>query len=107
MEVGVESVYGAVEQRRYQISCPGLPLAVYREVAAHLRQVQGVEAGLMPQTSQQFDYNQSQAGGLWIQYTNASNAAGRERVNQILAYYQNRYGAWEEENSQVVPGNID
>jgi hypothetical protein len=92
-----------VEQLRYQIRCPGLPLAVYREIAAHLRQVQGVEAGLCPQTSQQFDYNQSQVGGLWIQYADASDAVDRERVNQILAYYQNRYGAWEEETSQAMP----
>lgn len=86
-------------EQQYQICCPGLPLAVYREIAAHLRQVQGVEAGLIPQTSQQFDYNQSQVSGLWIQYTNASDAVGREQVNQILAHYQNRYGIWEEASS--------
>ncbi len=91
-----------IKQLRYQIRCTGLPLAVYREVAAHLRQVKGVEAGLIPQTSQQFDYNESQVGGLWIQYADASDLQGRERVNQILAYYQNRYGDWEEETSQVV-----
>lgn len=79
--------------------CRGLPLAVYREVAAHLRQVQGVEVNIIPQTSQQFDYNQSQVGGLSIRYTDASDVVSRERVNQILAYYQNRYGAWEEEPS--------
>jgi len=38
---------------------PGLPLAVYREVAAHLQQVEGVETGLLPQTAQRFDYTQS------------------------------------------------
>ncbi len=92
-----------LEPLRYQICCPHLPLAVYREVAAHLRQVQGVEAGLIPQTSQQFDYNQSQVAGLWIQYTDASDSVSRERVSQILAYYQNRYGAWEEETSQEMP----
>ncbi|MBD0362393.1 MAG: hypothetical protein ICV55_06395 [Coleofasciculus sp. C3-bin4] len=92
-----------IKQLRYQIRCTGLPLAVYREVAAHLRQVKGVEAGLIPQTSLQFDYNESQVGGLWIQYADASDLQGRERVNQILAYYQNRYGDWEEETSQVLP----
>lgn len=92
-----------IKQLLYQIRCTRLPLAVYREVAAHLRQVKGVEAGLIPQTSQQFDYNESQVGGLWIQYADASDLQGRERVNQILAYYQNRYGDWEEETSQVVP----
>lgn len=89
--------------KRSQLRCPGLPLAVYREVAAHLRQVTGVETGLMPQTSQQFDYSQSQIGSLWIQYTDAVDAEGRERVSQILAYYQNRHGAWEDVTVEVVP----
>ncbi|HBB33145.1 MAG TPA: hypothetical protein DDZ80_04990 [Cyanobacteria bacterium UBA8803] len=76
------------QQLQYQISRPGLPLAVYREVAAHLRQVEGVEVNLIPQTSQEFDYNQSQVAGLCIQHTDASDRISRERVNQILAYYQ-------------------
>jgi len=63
---------------------------VYREIAAHLRQVEGVETGLYPQ-AEQFDYNQSQ--GLWIQYSQAAGAESREQVDQILAYYQDRYGA--------------
>lgn len=90
------------EPLRYQIRCPGLPLAVYREVAAHLRQVRGVEVGLMPQTSRQFDYQESQIGGLWIEYTIACSSVSRERVKQILAYYQSRYGVWEEDTAQVV-----
>ena len=49
-----------------KIEFPGLPLAVYREIAAHIRQVLGVEVGLIPQTSSEFDYNQSQISGLWI-----------------------------------------
>jgi hypothetical protein len=40
---------------------------------------------------------------LWIQYADPSDAVSRERVNQILAYYQNRYGAWEAETSQEMP----
>lgn len=91
------------EQLRYQIRCPGLPLTVYREIAAHLRCVKGVETGLIPQTSQQFDYNQSQVEGLWLQYGNTTDSAQQERVNQILAYYQNRYGTWEKANFPVVP----
>lgn len=90
-------------QRRSQIRCPGLPLAIYREVAAHLRQVTGVEAELIPQRSQQFDYRDSQIGGLLIQYTEAVDSENQERVNQILAYYQNRYGAWEDVTTEVVP----
>ncbi|HIK54399.1 MAG TPA: hypothetical protein IGS37_04455 [Synechococcales cyanobacterium M55_K2018_004] len=74
---------------------PRLPLAVYREVEAHLRQVSGVNAGLLPQTSQTFDYSLSQVGGLWIEYTEAANDHARRRVEQILLYYGDRYGAWE------------
>ena len=94
------------KQLRYQICFPSMSLAVYREVVAHLRQVQGVEAGLIPQSSQQFDYNQSQISCLWIQYADAITSAEQERVKQILAYYQNRYGTWEEETSPVVPSEM-
>lgn len=82
-------------EQRYQIRCEKLPLAVYREVAAHLRQVAGVETGLLPQMSQKFEYLQSQVGGLWIQYTVAADQASHLRVEQILAYYGGRYGNWE------------
>ena len=80
-------------QLKYEIQFPGLPLAVYREIAAHLRQVEGVETGLYPTQSEQFDYNQSQVGGLWIQYSQTAGEESREQVDQILAYYQDRYGA--------------
>ena len=78
-------------QLKYEIQFPGLPLAVYREISAHLCQVEGVETGLYPTQSKQFDYNQSQVGSLWIQYAQTSGLESRERVDQILAYYQNRY----------------
>ncbi|MBE9183592.1 hypothetical protein IQ270_02335 [Microcoleus sp. LEGE 07076] len=83
------------KQLRYQIKCSGLPLAVYREVAAHLRQVKGVEIGLIPQQLQRFDYCDSQVGGLWIHYPEGFDLVDRQRVDRILAYYGDRYGAWE------------
>ena len=73
------------------IRCPMLPLAVYREVAAHLRQVDGVDAGLIPQQSTNFDYSNSQVGGLWMRY---ARPADRRQVEKILTYYGDRYGAW-------------
>ncbi len=76
----------------YQISCPTLPLAIYREIAAHLRQVERVEVDLEPQNSQKFDYNQSQVGSLQIYCAETTTLQERKRVNQILAFYQNRYG---------------
>jgi hypothetical protein len=82
---------GQDSKLKYEIRFPNLPLAVYKEIAAHLRQVDGVETGLSAQTSQQFDYNQSQVGGLWIEYAPTVGSESRELVDQILAYYQNLY----------------
>ncbi|HEY9806635.1 MAG TPA: hypothetical protein V6D04_08705 [Candidatus Obscuribacterales bacterium] len=85
-------------QLRYEFHNPTLPLAVYRELVAHLHQVHGVEAGLLPQSSQQFDYTYSQVGGLWLEYSSTMTASERDqarrRIDQILAYYSDRYGAW-------------
>jgi hypothetical protein len=79
------------------VSHPSLPLAVYREVAAHLRQVEGLEVELLPQTSQMFDYGQSQIGGLLLHYHPEATAASRQRVEQVLAYYGERFGPWQTE----------
>ena len=83
-------------QGRSQIYSPGLPLAVYREVAAHLRQVDGVNTGLLPQQSQKFDYNDSQIGALWIEFSAEAKEASRKQVEQILAYYGDRYSPWQQ-----------
>ncbi|MBW4571662.1 MAG: hypothetical protein KME31_27685 [Tolypothrix carrinoi HA7290-LM1] len=79
-------------ETKEKIEFPGLALAVYQEIAAHLRQVEGVEVDLIPQSSPQFDYNQSQIADLEISWMPNSNAESRQRVKEILAYYQNRYG---------------
>ncbi|MBW4612766.1 MAG: hypothetical protein KME21_05700 [Desmonostoc vinosum HA7617-LM4] len=79
-------------ETKEKIEFAGLPLAVYREIAAHLRQVTGIEVDLIPQSDQHFDYSQSQISGLCISWTANSNSESRQRVKEILAYYQNRYG---------------
>ncbi len=79
-------------ETREKIVFAGLSLAVYREIAAHLRSVEEIKVGLIPQDGQEFDYNQSQVGGLWIDYAPNSNSQTKEWVRQILAYYQHRYG---------------
>ncbi|WP_413175417.1 hypothetical protein [Anabaena azotica] len=81
-----------MEQIHKEIEFPNLPLSVYQEIAAHLCQVEGVEVDLMPQTSCEFDYNQSQVGGLSISWTANTN---EERLKQILAYYQKRYSSFD------------
>jgi hypothetical protein len=78
----------------YSVQNPKLPLAVYREVAAHLTQVEGVQTELTPQTSKQFDYTLSQVGSLEIQFSEAASSEARTQVEKILAYYSDRFGAW-------------
>lgn len=68
-------------------------MAVYREVAAHLRQVEGVSTQLLPQKAKDFDYLQSQVGGLSVSYPDQLEI--ETQVNSILAYYENKYGKWE------------
>ncbi len=74
---------------RYEVVLPTMPLAVYRELAAHLRQVEGVGSDLLPQMTPGFDYDRSQVGGLW--YELPEDAAAQTRVDQILTYYKDRY----------------
>jgi hypothetical protein len=77
------------------LASPQMPLAVYREVAAHLRQVEGVDAELLLQTATEFEYRQSQVGGIAIAYTDRATEESRQRVAQILAYYGDRYAPWQ------------
>lgn len=74
-----------------------LPLAVYREVAAHLRQVRGVAVVLEPQRSPSFDYHQSQIGAMVITYPEDFAAGDRQKVEAILEFYRQRHGAWRRE----------
>lgn len=79
-------------ETKEKIAFAGLPLAVYREIAAHLRQVEGVDVSLIPQSSSQFDYYQSQIDSISLCWTDKANAESRQRVEQILTYYKNLYG---------------
>ena len=76
-----------------KITCDRLPLAIYREIVAHLRQVDGVKADLLEQTSADFDYLQSQVGGLSIEYPN--DEIIHDQIESILAHYANKYGNWQ------------
>jgi hypothetical protein len=83
------------QQVEYRLHSPHLPLAVYREVAAHLRQIDGVNTGLLPQSAKAFDYLQSQVGGVWIRYSAAAADVCQPQIEAILTYYGDRYGKWE------------
>ncbi|MGC9527605.1 MAG: hypothetical protein ACP5D7_18890 [Limnospira sp.] len=90
---------------RRHLRCPRLPLAIYREVAAHLRQVKGVQTGLIPVPALRddselspFDYTQSQVAGLWIESSEATDPEIDRQIEEILAYYGDRHGSWEIDN---------
>lgn len=69
-------------------SCPSLPLAVYRELAAQIEQVAGVlsvEIKGLPETAS-FDYGQSQVEGLVL--TVESNPSTQTQIAAILTHYE-------------------
>jgi hypothetical protein len=72
-----------------------MPLFVYREVAAHLSQVSGVEVELLTQTASDFDYELSQVGGLHLRRAPMPGSEDESRVLEILNYYGDRFGAWQ------------
>lgn len=79
----------------YRVRLKRLPLAVYREVAAHLQLLDGVQVELISQRSPNFDYSLSQVDHLEICYLEAATAAVQQQAQRILAYYGDRYGTWE------------
>jgi hypothetical protein len=82
-----------IGERQERIVYPNLPLAIYREIAAHLRQVTGVQTLQIPQDDSQFDYARSQIGGLLISYPSNLSEGDRALVEAILKHYADRYGA--------------
>jgi hypothetical protein len=75
--------------KKINLICDQLPLAVYREIVSHLRQINGVNADLFSQTATEFDYLQSQVGGLSVEYSPLEDT--EIKVKSILAYYENKY----------------
>lgn len=71
---------------------PQLPLAVYREMAAHLQQLTGVKVDLLPPDFTYFDYYHSQVGGLQLHYPQDLDQGDRQRLEEIIAFYSGRYG---------------
>ncbi len=80
---------------------PGLPLAVYRELAAHLRQLPGVGAEVVMSGPGLFDYQASQVKQLVVHY----QAELSQRVDQILGYYGDRYCGGRLERQGIGDGN--
>jgi hypothetical protein len=79
-----------------------LPLAIYLEIAAHLRQIEKVETTLIQQptyleSKPQFDYLESQIRCLQIEYPNDLNTSCQQTMKEILDYYAKRYGSWQQD----------
>lgn len=89
------------KQQKQQLTCPQLPLGVYREVAAHLRQVEGVDASLILRSidcdpTAEFDYDRSQVAALQIDYVRDLEEDSQQQISEILNYYARRYSPWED-----------
>ncbi|NJL89811.1 MAG: hypothetical protein HC916_08470 [Coleofasciculaceae cyanobacterium SM2_1_6] len=86
-----------------KITLPRLPLAVYRELAAHLHQLSGVEATLISQDNRPFDYLESQVAGVIITYNPKvlTSRHTQQQVAEILHYYSDRYCGGKMEKSSL------
>jgi hypothetical protein len=88
-------MFNAASQMPVQMSLAinRLPFAVYSEIVAHFQQIAQIQVQMLPQTDQEFDYLQSQIGGLSIDCSKV-NASDRQRMSEILEYYSCRYVTW-------------
>lgn len=78
------------------LSFEQMPLAVYRELSAHLQQLSPITLEMLPPDSPHFDYHNSQIGGIRIHWQNSDPEnptlnLDRQRFREILAYYHDRY----------------
>jgi hypothetical protein len=72
-----------------------LPLAIYREVAAHLQQVEGITVTCLDQIDREFSYLDSQVGGLEILGADRLSDLDKARFEDLLNYYADRYSPWD------------
>ncbi len=81
------------EGRRVRIIYPphDLPLAIGRELAAHLEQVRGAVVQLCWRQTTTFNYADSQIDGVWVDIPPECAAGDLERIQAIL----DRYGTWQ------------
>lgn len=89
------SIETNVLTQKETIAYPQLPLAVYREISAHLQQVESVKTVLIPQSSTQFDYAQSQIEAVKIEYPVDLSSQEKQYLEAILEYYSQKYGKYQ------------
>ena len=69
---------------------PDLALAMYRELASHIEQIENVTTELVWQEITKFSYLVSQIGGMWLTCNQKMSAQSQVLIKNIL----NHYGAW-------------
>jgi hypothetical protein len=69
---------------------PDIALAMYRELASHIEQIDDVNAELFWQESTEFSYLGSQIGGMWLAYPQSFPEQSKILIKNIL----NHYGNW-------------
>ncbi len=79
-----------------------LSLAVYREITAHLRQVEGVTVSFLTSVNRGFGYTESQLGGLEIIGANLLTEGDQIRLDRLLDYYADRYHQWEIQSDLTI-----
>lgn len=77
-----------MSSERFAVRYDGMPLAVYRELAAHLQCIDGVDVELEWNRSTTFRYTDSQIGALQL---HLSEQANPEQVKRVLDHY----GTWQ------------
>jgi hypothetical protein len=70
---------------------PELPLAMYKELATHLSQLDGVSTELIWQDREDFSYESSQIAGMKVNCTSQMLERSQALVSSIL----DRYGTWQ------------
>jgi hypothetical protein len=76
---------------KFTISNYQIPLAVYREIAAHLQQIEGITVKFLEPIDRVFSYTESQLGGLEIAGADRLTELDRLRLDRLLGYYADRY----------------
>ncbi len=72
------------------VYCPDIALAMYRELASHIEQIEDATTELFWQESNDFSYLGSQIGGMWITYPHSLTEKSQTLIKNIL----NHYGCW-------------
>jgi hypothetical protein len=79
--------------RKFRVTygSPQLPLAMYRELEAHLNQVEAIATALVWADHQEFNYADSQIDSIWISFAEIVSDRSYVLVESIL----NHYGSWQ------------